>query len=230
MAKSYFTILEISSNATSDEVHSAYRRLAKEFHPDLYSGNSESFKQIQEAYSVLGDPVKRKAYEKTLANVRVRRALDIRPKIKPEPLIPDSGPANMGEISPVRSFEKYSPSFDELFDWLWRNFSSVEPSRSGRMQNLTMEVPLTGEQTRRGGTARIMVPARALCPTCGGYGRMGFYDCHRCAGEGVITGEVPISVSFPPGLSKDHSVIIPLDRLGIRNLYFTVQFRITDNL
>ena len=225
MAKSYFAILEISSNATPGEVHSAYRRLAKAYHPDHYEGGREPFQQIQEAYSILGNPVKRKAYEETLSNFRVRRTPGIRSGPEPEPLIPESRAVDMGEISPVRSFDTFSPSFDELFDWLWNNFSTVSRPKSGRIQNLTLEVPLTREQAWRGGNARIMVPARSTCPTCRGYGSIGYYECNRCAGEGAITGEVPISVAFPPGLTKDHSVVIPLDRFGIRNLHCTVLFR-----
>jgi len=96
-------------------------------------------------------PAKRKAYEKTLVNVRVRKAPDIGPTIKPEPLIPEKEPVHMGDISPVRSFETFSPSF-----------------------------------------------------------------------------EAAISVAFSPGLMKDHSVVIPLDRFGIRNLHCTVLFRPRD--
>lgn len=228
MAKSYFAILEITSNATSDEVHSAYRRLAKEYHPDYYEGGSEPFQQIQEAYSVLGNPVKRKAYEKTLSNVRISITPDLKSVPEPEPLIPESGPVDMGDISPVRSFDTFSPSFDEIFDWLWNDFSTVRRSTSGRIQNLTLEVPLTRQQARRGGNARIMVPARSTCPTCRGYGSIGYYECHRCAGEGATTGEMPISVAFPPGLTKDHSVVIPLDRFGIKNLHCMVLFRPRD--
>jgi molecular chaperone DnaJ len=228
MAKSYFAILEVTSNATFDEVHAAYRRLAKSYHPDRYEGGSEPFRRIQEAYSVLGNPAKRRSYEKTLSNVRVRKAPDIPPYSAPEPLIPERGPVDLGEISPVRSFETYSPSFDEIFDWLWDNFASVDHSKSGRVQNLTLEVPITREQARRGGNATIMVPAQTACRTCRGYGNIGYYECHRCAGEGAISGEVPISVSFPKGLMRDHSVVIPLDRFGIKNLHFTVQFRLRD--
>jgi molecular chaperone DnaJ len=137
MAKSYFAILEVSSNATSDEVHAAYRRLAKAYHPDFYQGGSEPFQQIQEAYSVLGNPAKRRAYENRLANVRVKKAPVVRSRPEPEPLIPDRGPIDIGAISPVRSFETFSPSFDEIFDWLWSNFSSVEKPKSRRVQNLT---------------------------------------------------------------------------------------------
>ena len=224
MAKSYFAILELTSNATPDEVHSAYRRLAKTFHPDHFEGSSETFRQIQEAYAVLKNPDKRRTYEKTLSNLRARKTPDTLHHAAPEPLIPERGHVDLGEISPVRSFETYSPSFDEVFDWLWGNFANINHAKSGRIQNLILEVPITRDQARRGGSATIMVPAQSVCRTCHGYGHIGYYECHRCAGEGAISGEVPISVSFPQGLLRDHSVVIPLDRFGIKNLHFTVQF------
>ncbi len=114
MAKSYFAILEITSNATADEVHSAYRRLAKRFHPDYYQGGSERFQQIQKAYTVLSDPVRRSAHEKTLSNVPVRKAPEIRPNAQPEPLIPRNDPVDMGAISPLRPIETLFPSFDQI--------------------------------------------------------------------------------------------------------------------
>lgn len=228
MAKNYFAILEVTSAASPDEIHSAYRRLAKEYHPDHYTGGSKPFQRIQEAYSVLGDPEKRRDYEKALSNVRIRRTAPQSYYPDAEPLIPERRGVDMGEISPVRSFETFSPSFDEIFDWLWDNFADVKPPKSGRMQNLTLEVPLTREQALRGGNATVMVPARSVCPTCRGAGAIGYYECHRCAGEGAISGEVPVHVSFPPGVTKDHLVIIPLDRFGIRNARFTVLFRPRD--
>lgn len=230
MAKSYFTILKVTSNASPAEIRSAYRQLAKAYHPDHYNGDCKPFQQIQEAYSVLGDPEKRKDYEKALSDVRIERTGHSRwhPRPEPEPLIPEGQPVDMGDISPVRSFETFSPSFDEVFDWLWDNFSNIHHLKSGRVENLTLEVPLTREQARRGGNVKIMVPARSICPTCRGYGGIGFYECHHCAGEGAISGEVPVSLSFPSGMTKDHSVVIPLERFGIRNLYFTVLFRPRD--
>ena len=228
MAKSYFAILEVRSNASPDEIRSAYRRLAKEFHPDRYEGDRKTFQQIQEAYSVLGNPKRRRDYENELAELRTKRPVEYSSYIEPEPLIPVNEYVDMGEISPVRSFETFSPSFDEIYDWLWDNFSNIDRVKSGKVRNLTLEVPLTREQSLSGGTARVMVPARSVCPTCRGYGNVGFYECNRCAGEGEISGEIPVSVSFPPGIVKDHSVVIPLDRFGIRNLYFTVLFRPRD--
>ncbi|MGD8338713.1 MAG: DnaJ domain-containing protein [Desulfobacterales bacterium] len=228
MARSYFAILEVPSGATPEEVRSAYRRLAKEFHPDHYEGGSEPFRQIQEAYAVLGDPVRRSAYEKSLADVVVKRTTGHALYSEPEPLIPEEGPVNIGEISPVRSFQTVSPSFDEIFDWVWDNFSGVDRPKSGRVRHLTLEVSLTREQAIRGGNAEVMVPVRAACPSCRGSGSVGYYECYRCAGQGAISGEVPVSIAFPPGLVQNHSVIIPLEQFGIRNLHLTVLFRPRD--
>jgi DnaJ-class molecular chaperone len=229
MAKSYFAILGITSGASADEIRSAYRRLAKEYHPDHYAGSRERFQDIQEAYSVLGDSRRRHRYEQ-----RIRKASTQRPsrrayRPEPEPLIPEDRPADLGDVSPVRSFQSFTPSFDEIFDWLWSNFSSLEQPKSGRVRNLTLEVLLTPDQVRRGGNARILVPARAVCPTCRGQGGVGIYECSRCVGEGEIAGEMPVSVSYPPGLTTDHAVMIPLDRFGIRNVHITVLFRPTES-
>ena len=188
------------------------------------------FRDIQEAYAVLGNRQRRLQYE-----LRHRRAQPSRPyrtqpqkpQRSPEPLIPEQRPepVDLGEISPIRSFQTFSPSFDEISDWLWHNFSSLGRQQSGRVEQLTMEVPLTIEQAEQGGLAEVMVPARAVCRTCQGTGAVGVYECQRCAGQGAITGEVPVSVSFPPGIGTDHAVVIPLDRFGIRNLQLTVLFR-----
>jgi DnaJ-class molecular chaperone len=227
MAKSYFAILGISPDATADEIRSAYRRLAKEFHPDHYSGGNQRFRDIQEAYSVLGNRRRRREYKQSIQKVWRQAPWRHAAYSEPEPLIPEEGPSDLGEISPVRSFQSFTPSFDEIFDWLWNSFADLAPPKSGRIQNMTLEITLTPELARRGGNARIMVPAQAVCPTCRGRGGVGFYECSRCAGEGVISGEMPISVSFPPGLTREHSVVIPLERFGIRNTHITVLFRPT---
>ena len=90
-----------------------------------------------------------------------------------------------------------------------------------------MEIILTVDEARRGGRVWVRVPAQVRCPTCGGRGGLGFFGCWRCEGEGILTGEVPLLVAFPPGLVEDHVVQIPLDRLGIHNVYLTVRFRVS---
>ncbi len=148
MAKRYFAILGISSNATANEIRSAYRRLAKKFHPNHYASGSETFWEIQEAHSVLGNTRRRREYEQKISKVALKRPLRSTRYPEPEPLIPDERPIEMGEISPVRSFQSFTPSFDEIFDWLWKNFSDLDQPKSNRVQNLTLEVTLTPGKTR----------------------------------------------------------------------------------
>ena len=64
--KDYYKILEITTTATKDEIKKAYRKLAKQFHPDKNGGNKEAevkFKEIAEAYETLSDDVKRSVYD-----------------------------------------------------------------------------------------------------------------------------------------------------------------------
>src|SRR4030042_4428707 len=67
MAKDYYHIWGVSRNASEDEIKKAYRKLALQYHPDRNPGKeawaNEKFKEINEAYSVLGDPDKRRQYD-----------------------------------------------------------------------------------------------------------------------------------------------------------------------
>jgi DnaJ-class molecular chaperone len=227
MAKNYYAILDVTPSATADEVRASHRRLAKEFHPDHYAGNRQIFQEVQEAYAVLGHPWRRSQYEKRITKAPLKQPEKPVPGFEPDSVIAEQAPVDMGAISPVRSFQTFTPSFDEIFDWLWANFASLDQPKSGRVKNLTLEILLSAEQALCGGNARVMVPARAFCPTCHGCGAVGAYECLRCAGEGAISGEMPLWVAFPPGLAKDHAVMIPLDRFGVKNLHLTILFRPT---
>jgi molecular chaperone DnaJ len=61
--KDYYKVLGLTSSATDKEITRAYRKLAKQFHPDTHPGSEDKFKEISVAYDVLGDDVKRKEYD-----------------------------------------------------------------------------------------------------------------------------------------------------------------------
>ncbi len=65
--KDYYKILGVDKNASQDQIKSAYRKMAKQYHPDLHPGDNaaaEKFKEVNEAYSVVGDPDKRGKYDR----------------------------------------------------------------------------------------------------------------------------------------------------------------------
>jgi curved DNA-binding protein len=75
MAKDYYQILGVPQNATNDDIKKAYRKLAMQYHPDRNPGKekwaNEKFKEINEAYAILGDPEKRGQYDQfgTVGNI-----------------------------------------------------------------------------------------------------------------------------------------------------------------
>lgn len=149
-----------------------------------------------------------------------------------EPLIPEQErPMDLGTPSIARSFHSYRPSFDQLFDRVFSNFRQTSQPKSEQIENLNVVITLTPSQAFRGGQIKAtLLPAELNCPSCSGQGRIGVYECWRCNGEGILSGEYPVRISYPSGISNNHVVRMPLDYYGIQNLYLTVHFRISEML
>ncbi|MFA5900397.1 MAG: DnaJ C-terminal domain-containing protein, partial [Hyphomicrobium sp.] len=64
MADDPYATLGVSRTASEDDVRRAFRKLAKEFHPDISKGNEERFRKVSSAYEIIGDPVKRRAFDR----------------------------------------------------------------------------------------------------------------------------------------------------------------------
>jgi molecular chaperone DnaJ len=234
MAKNYYIILGLTGDASDDDIRSAYRRLAKNFHPDHYGMDSAPFLQLQEAYNVLSDPLKRRKYDDSIK--KVKRVAEPFRDVTAETLSRKHGdpfPSPIRDTSDAfltRSFNTFTPSFNEIFDYLWNNFTGLHPRKSETIRPLTIDIPITPAQAQRGGQVRILVPAEAVCPSCNGIGRVAAWECWQCAGEGSINGEFPVIVDYVAGINDDHTTFISLDKLGIRNMYLTVRFRITEDV
>lgn len=190
MPKDYYLVLGVPADSTLSEIKAAYRRLAKEFHPDRCSDRHATFLVIQEAYTVLRDPASRQEYDEVRREAGKKEAARRRYSSfaeRVEPLTP-----------------KRPPAFSEV------------------------EVALTPQQAYRGGIIRLGVPARMLCPACGGMGGdfFGFFACSLCRGKGTFIGEYPLRLEFPPGVPDNVTVRLPLDRFGLANSSLTVRFRI----
>lgn len=74
-AKDYYEVIGVASGASEEEIKSAYRRMAKKYHPDAHPGDREcerKFREINEAYGILGDPEKRKKYDADNGRSKVR--------------------------------------------------------------------------------------------------------------------------------------------------------------
>ena len=234
MAKNYYAILGVLPSATSEDIRGAYRKRAKELHPDHFGENSRPFLEVQEAYNVLGDPGHRRNYDRTLQRSRFHATAANPSEIEPlrprssrvEPLRSTGEPVDFGAIYPRHSFQTVRPSPEEIFDRLRSNFAPVASYKSERLQNLCLEIVLSPDEAQRGGQMEIMLPSRIQCPTCGGRGGLDLYRCFRCMGGGTLVQDVPVVVEFAPGISDGYEKAISLQHLGILDIYVTLLFRI----
>jgi molecular chaperone DnaJ len=231
MAKrDYYDILGVQRTADDKELKSAFRKLAKQYHPDARPGDhtaDHKFKEINEAYDVLKDPQKRAAYDRF-----GHAAFD----------------AGMGGRSGAHGFgPEFTSSMSDIFEDLFGDFMAGGRGRGrggraggqarGSDLRYNMEISLTEAFT--GKTAQIRVPTSVTCeackgsggkagtqpktcPTCGGMGAVrssqGFFTvertcpscqgrgqvisdpCAACGGAGRVTRERTLSVNIPAGV------------------------------
>jgi molecular chaperone DnaJ len=129
------------------------------------------------------------------------------------------------EVSLTRSFETFTPSFEDVFERWWSNFEHLSRPKGEKLESLTVDIPLTEEEAVAGGTMRVLVPTLVTCQSCHGHGGIGLYECWHCQGQGAIIAECPLEVSYPAMLRGDYVVRVPLEDFGIQNLYLTARFR-----
>jgi molecular chaperone DnaJ len=234
MTKNYYLILGVGAEASREEIKAAFRRRALELHPDRSGIESGPFLEVQEAYSVLGDPERRRHYDRRIEPFvshrrRPQAALEplVRERSPGEPFRPVEAARGFREVSLAESFEVYRPSFDELFDRFWSNFESFGRPKSETLESLTVEAVVSSEEAQGGGMVRVWMPARRVCSACGGQGAIGPYECWQCGGHGALTTEYPVEVEYPSGITDGCAVRIPLARFGIENFYLIVLFRVT---
>ncbi len=114
---------------------------------------------------MLGDPQRRNVYDRRrrpIGHVLRERnvtAEPIRPRrVQLEPLIPEDKPVHLDDLSISGSFRTFSPSIEEKFDRLWRNYSPSRPEMDAPLQP-TVKILISPRQPVRGGRVRLLVPA-----------------------------------------------------------------------
>lgn len=233
MQKNYYVILGVGSGATLEEIKSAFRRRALELHPDRSGLEDGPFQELQEAYGVLSDPERRQNYDARGDSVAVRRhpwgpsaEPLVKRRIEAEPFTQAKERRSVREIMLDKSFDHYAPSFAQIFHRLWTNFEGLARPKAEQLESLTVEVPVNPAEAICGGSVRMRIPGKATCPTCGGRGALGLYECWRCEGLGAQSVGYRLDMTYPPFLRDGHVARISLDRFGMDNLYLTIVFRV----
>lgn len=206
--KDYYQILGVRRDATDKEIRQAYRRLARQHHPDVNPGDKAAeakFKEVNAAYEVLSDPEKRKKYdqfgERWQYADQFAQARQGRPTGHYE--------TRQGPIFDIEDLWEGQGDAGGLFESLFRRASGGRTtfrSAPRRGDDLEHRVEVTLEEAYNGGSRVIEMQAEQPCSSCGSTGALRNGVCPNCRGSGVTVKVRRLDVKIPPGV-KDGSRI-----------------------
>jgi len=223
--KDYYKVLGVERGASDADIKSAYRKLARKYHPDVNPNNKKAeaqFKDINEAYQVLGDPEKRKKYDQLGA--------DWEHGLDQEEILRRYAASQGGHHAQGSGFEAgdMSDFFSQFFGFgespftarrtgpgNFQSFSFGGKPRPQKAPDLTADVRIILEEAAAGAKRRLELTAEDECTVCGGTGMVAAEQkqgkvrlirsaqaCPNCGGSGVIPSRRALEVTIPPGVSE----------------------------
>lgn len=168
--KDYYDILGLTRKASLEDIKKAFRKLARKYHPDLNPGDKtaeQKFKEINEAYAVLGDPRKKEEYD----------------RFGKSPF-ETGGPWYEGVRTP--GFEDiFEFGMGDIFGDIFGGASRAERQRA-RGSDITTSLTVSLEEAFTGAQKTLTVSREAVCERCRGEGADKYETCQRCKGSGRV--------------------------------------------
>ncbi len=201
--KDYYETLGVPKTASTKEIKAAYRKLARQWHPDVNptrkKESEEKFKEISEANEVLSDPGKRKRYD-TLGPNWQQQAQDFGGGAQG---FHQGGDGTRYEF---HDFGDENGGFSDFFQTFFSDIGRARTpgasrSRRGmRGNDAEYGIEITLRDAYAGGTRQLTLQTESRCPRCGGTGTVEGKLCHECRGTGTVPVRKTLDVSIPKGV------------------------------
>ncbi len=210
--RDYYEILGVSRTATDAEIKRAFRKLARQYHPDVAKNKrqaEEKFKEINEAYEVLSDPAKRQRYDELGHNWA--SGSDFRPPPGWESFGGGSSFRTHGARGQNFEFEFGGTGFSDFFEQLFgsrraggfRRGHDFDQDLAGeRGHDIEGDILVTLDEAMHGSLRSVSVRHKTPCEHCGGSGERGRHVCSVCGGSGHMLRTETHQVKIPPGVTE----------------------------
>ncbi|MGZ3526062.1 MAG: DnaJ C-terminal domain-containing protein [Vulcanimicrobiaceae bacterium] len=210
--KDYYQVLGVPKNSPEKDIKSAYRKLARKWHPDANPNNpkatEEKFKEISEAYEVLGDPEKRRKYD-VLGSDWQRAAQQAeqqrRYRTQQGEAFYDFNPG-FGNAGAAGGPSGFSDFFDMFFSGIGRRQTAQGAASSQRGQDLETTIELTLRDAYEGGKKSVSLQVEDMCPRCRGTGTDRGGLCSHCHGTGRLLSTKKFEVTIPKGVTEGQRI------------------------
>jgi len=216
--KDYYEILGVAKDAAEKDVKSAYRKLARKWHPDANPNDTKTaearFKEIQEAYEVLGDGEKRRKYDALGSDwQRSAQQADQQRRYRSQQSNDFYGnfagaePGAGGEPGPGGAGSGFSDFFDLFFSGIGKRQTPQHSPFAQRGGDLEAGIDLTLREAFVGGPKTVSLQIEDICARCGGNGLVGAGGiCPGCHGTGRILATKRFTVQIPPGVRESQRI------------------------
>lgn len=209
--KDYYKVLGVPKGAAEKDIKSAYRRLARKWHPDANPKNpkeaEEKFKEISEAYEVLGDTEKRKKYDALGSDwQRAAQQAEQQRRYRTQQQ-EDFNFSNFGGFGGGAGGPSgFSDFFDAFFSGAGGGRRTSGQQFQQRGQDLETTLDLTLREAYEGGKKSVSLQIEDLCPQCNGTGTVGKGICPRCHGTGRLLETKRFDVTIPKGVREGQRI------------------------
>jgi DnaJ-class molecular chaperone len=208
--KNYYDILGVPKDAAEKDIKSAYRKLAKKWHPDANPDNQKAaedkFKDIQEAHEVLSDPEKRRKYD-VLGSDWQQAARTAEQQRSYRGSAQDFGGVNFGAGPNAAGASGFSDFFDAFFSGIGKRGAGPQSSVfQQRGQDLETSLDLTLAETYNGGKKSVSLQIDDQCSRCNGTGTDRGRICPQCHGTGRLLQTKKFDVKIPKGVREGQRI------------------------